>query len=239
MASDKRLALLQKTIGPSPWYWKTFPELRGNSGQRFVWNYHGNEGELAYLVTLGLEQEPSKPRLALNTHCVPFPLAPEWLGVWCTEPGALRIMCFDPDQLAGFSFAEIVGWFKGSNDKVYAATAPLVEFELSARLPEGAHKIDVPQEFRSLDELLLVSSRPAKTRDDAACNLYVLYPQAGLVEVLPQRWFTANQYEVGRQWIARMARDPESHRLIGEGVRMGTFELSEDGRDVAEWIEKS
>jgi hypothetical protein len=97
----------------------------------------------------------------------------------------------------------------------------------------------VPEQFRSLDELLLVSSRPARNRDDAACNVYVLYPQAGLVQVLPQRWFTATQYDVGRQWISRVARDPASHRLIGDGVRMGAFELSEDGCDLAEWIEKA
>jgi hypothetical protein len=239
MTSDKRLALLEKTPGPSPWYWKTFPEIRGHSGQRFTWTFHGNEGELAYLVTLGLEQEPSTPRLALNTHCTPFLIPPDRLGIWCPEPGMLRIMCFEVDQLAGFSFAEIVGWFKNSNDKVYAATAPLAELELSTRLADGTQKIEVPEEFRALDELLLVGPRPAKTRDDAAGNVYVLYPQAGLVEVLPQRWFTANQFEVGRQWIARVTRDPASHRLVGEGVRMGKFVLSEDGCDVAEWMEKS
>lgn len=239
MPSDKRLALLEKTPGPSPWYWKTFPPLRGASGQKFVWTYHGNEGELGYLATLGLEQEPSKPRLALNTHCVPFLIPPQRLGIWCPEPGALRVMCFDPDQLAGFSFAEIVGWFKNSSDKVYAATAPLAEFEVSTGLAAGTHKIEVPEELRSIDELLLVGSRPAKTRDDAACNVYVLYPQAGLLQVVPQRWFTANQYDVGRQWISRVARDPASHRLIGDGVRMGAFELSEDGCDLAEWIENA
>src|SRR5206468_2424337 len=103
MSSDKRLAVLQNAPGPSPWYWKAFPTLRGHSGQRFVWTYHGNEGELAYLVTLGLEQEPSTARLALNTFCTPFAIRPDRLGIWCPEPGALRILCFDLDKLAGFS----------------------------------------------------------------------------------------------------------------------------------------
>lgn len=238
MASDNRIAILQKTPGPSPWYWKTFPQLRGHSGQRFTWTYHGNEGELAYLVTLGLEQEPSTARLALNTFCTPFAIGSDRLGIWCPEPGGLRVLCFELDSLAGFSFAEIVGWFKQSNDKVYSATEPLAEFDISSRLPDGMQKIDVPEEFRSIDELLLVGSRPTKTRDDAAANIYVLYPQAGLVEVLPQPWFTANQFEIGRQWIARVARDPASHHLIGEGVRIGSFELSSDSSQVTDWIEK-
>jgi hypothetical protein len=238
MASEQRLALLEKTIGPSPWYWKTFPPVRSASGQSLGWTHHGNQGELAYLVTLGLEQEPSKLRLALNTFCVPFLVPPDRLGIWCPEPNALRIMCFDPDQMESFSFAEIVGWFKQSNDRVYATTPPLAEMEVSTRLPEGTHKLEIPDQFRSLDEMLLVGSRPAKNRDDAAANIYVLYPQAGLMQALPQRWFTAGQYDVGRQWIARVVRDPESSHLIGEGIRMGKFELSEDGCEVANWIEK-
>jgi len=238
MASDRRLELLKKAPGPSPWYWKTFPSLHGHSGQHFTWTYHGNEGELAYLVTLGLEQEPSTARLALNTFCTPFVINEDRLGIWCPDPGKLRILCFELDRLAGFSFAEIVGWFKQSSEKVYAATVPEAEFELSSRLPAGMQSIEVPEAFRGIDELLLVGSRPTKTRDEAAANIYVLYPQAGLVEVIPQRWFTAKEFDVGRQWIARVVRDPASHRLLAEGVRIGSFELTTDGTELNDWIEK-
>ena len=62
-----------------------------------------------------------------------------------------------------------------------------------------------------------------------AFALYVFYLHAGLVEVLPQKWFTAAQYEVGRQWITRAARDPESHRIVGECFGVGNFLLEEDG----------
>jgi hypothetical protein len=241
MSADKtrQLSLLQNSTGPSPWYWNTFPSLQSKSGQRFAWTFHGEQGDLAYLVTLGLESEPHRPRLALNTFCVPFTIGPDRLGIWCPEPGALRLMCFDPEQLVGFSFNVIVGWFKQSAEKVYSATEPLAEFELSTRLPEGTHKIEVPEEFRNLDELLLVASRAAKTRDDAASSVFVLYPQAGLVHVLPQRWFTANKYEVGKQWIARVVRDPETQRILGDGVRMGSFQLSDDGGEIDEWMETS
>ena len=118
------LAAIEKATGPSPWYWETFPTVVGQSRQRFVWTYHGTTGELAFLVTLSLEQEPNRPRLALNTFCVPFVIAPNLLGIWCPEPGGIRVMCFDPDQLAAFAIEEIVGWFKQSNDRVYSSTAP-------------------------------------------------------------------------------------------------------------------
>jgi hypothetical protein len=84
------------------------------------------------------------------------------------------------------------------------------------------HKIAVPSELATVDELIVPTSYKAMSNDDPAFALFVFYPQAGLVEVLPQKWFTAAQYRVGQQWITRAARDPESHRIVG-GCGVGTF----------------
>ena len=54
--------ILQRTVGPTPWYWKTFPAFNSVSGQRFTWTHHGSEGPVGYVVTLALQQEPAKPR---------------------------------------------------------------------------------------------------------------------------------------------------------------------------------
>ena len=48
---------LERTIGPAPWYWKTFPAFRSLRGQRFVWTHHGDQGPLGYLITLALDEE--------------------------------------------------------------------------------------------------------------------------------------------------------------------------------------
>ncbi len=234
---SRLLAAIEKSIGPSPWYWATFPAVMSHARQKFVWTYHGDSGDLSYLVTLSLEQEPNTPRLALNTFCVPFLIEPNLLGIWCPEPGGLRVMCFDPDGLAAFPIEEIVGWFKQSNDRVYSRTAPVAEFEVGRRFPEGTHKIEVPGIFHTVDELIAVGSFPARTREDSACAVYVVYPQAGLVEVVPQKWFTASQFDVGRQWISRVTRG-DDHRFIGEAVRVGKFQLTPDGLQIGEWIEK-
>ena len=238
-AKTRQQEIIQKAVGPAPWYWKTFPDVMGASQRRFQWRFHGNDGELAYLVTLGLEEEPDTPRLALNTYCRPFVTPSGKLGIWCPEPNATRIVCFDPGQLAAFPFTEIAGWFKPSNERIYAATSPLDELEIPTRLPAGTQKIEVPEALRDTDELLLISSCPARMKNDAMAAVFVLYPQAGLVEVLPQKWFTAEQYDVGPQWISRVARDPVTHRIVGEAVRIGSFELTDDGCEIATWIEKA
>lgn len=230
--------LVSKAIGPAPWYWKTFPAFRSTAGQRFVWTHQGEEGPLGYVVSLGLEQEPDRPRLALNTYCRPFLVAPGLLGVWCPEGRSIRLACFHPDTLKPFDLAEIAGWFKQSGERIYAHTEPVADFEVPLALEAGMHKIDVPAELAEVEELIVPTSYKALKQDDPAFALFVFYLHAGLVEVLPQQWFTASQYQVGKQWITRAERDPESHRIVGECFGTGIFLLEEDGRHLERWLEK-
>ena len=236
--SARAREFLSKTVGPTPWYWKTFPSFHSLAGQKFVWAHHGEQGPIAHLVTLGLEQQPDAARLALNTYCRPFLVEPNFLGVWCPEGRSIRLACFDPDQLKSFDLAEVAGWFKQSADRIYAASAPVADFEVSLALPPGTHKIAVPAELQSVDELIAPTSYKVMSKDDPAFALFVFYLQAGLVEVLPQKWFTAAQYKVGQQWITRAVRDPESQRIVGECFGAGTFLLEEDGCRLAEWLER-
>jgi hypothetical protein len=231
--------ILSTTIGPVPWYWETFPSFRSLSGQQFVWKHHGSQGSIANLVTLGLTQESDKTRLALNTYCRPFLMPPHSLGIWCPEGRSIRIACFDPDQLKSFDVAEVAGWFKPSSERIYSGTAPIADFETPLTLVAGTHKIEVPPELQSVDELIVPTSYKAMSDDEPAFALFVFYLQAGLVEVLPQRWFTRAQYRVGQQWITRAARDPESQRIFGECFGVGTFLLEEDGCRLAEWLDRS
>jgi hypothetical protein len=229
---------LERTVGPAPWYWKTFPEFRSHSQQRLVWTHHGDQGPVAYVVSLAPEHEPDKPRLAFNTYCRPFHVPPHYLGIWCPEGRSIRIVCFDTDRLETFELAEIAGWFKQSSDRIYAKTPPIADFEVPLTMSPGMHKIDVPPALSTVDELIVPTSYKAMSNDDPAFALFVFYLQAGLVEVLPQKWFTASQYQVGKQWISRAARDEESHRIFGECFGVGSFLLEEDGCRLAEWMEK-
>lgn len=229
---------LEQAVGPSPWYWEAFPSFTADSGDRFLWSHHGNQGPLGYVVTLSLQHESEKPRLALNTYCRPFLVPRSLIGVWCPEGRNIRLTCFDPDQLKAFDLAEIAGWFKQSGDRIYATTAPIADIEIPLSLAAGTHKINVPEQLREVDELIVPTSYPAKNNDDPAFALFVFYLRAGLVEVLPQRWFTASQYQIGKQWITRVTRDPETHRLIGECFGAGTFLLEEDGCRLERWLEK-
>jgi hypothetical protein len=229
--------LVEQTPGPAPWYWKSFPSVTTVSGTTFQWTYHGEQGSLAYLVTLNEPGKSNDPVLALNTYCTPFAMPDGRLGIWCPEGRSMiRLLAFDPQKLLPFPFEEIVGWFKNSGDRVYSKTEPVADFEFSAELPEGTHELHFPPEFTDVPEFGLTAARKAMSNEDPACAVFVVYPHAGLVQVLPQGWFHAGEYQVGQQWITRITRDPVSHRLIGDGFRIPAFCLSEDGKSVAAWL---
>src|SRR5260370_41860810 len=105
---------LASVTGPVAWYWQAFPPLTSAAGQRFVWTYHGESGPLAYLVSLALEREADKPRLALNTYARPFLVPPTHVGVWRPERPSIRLLWFDPDHTEAFDFAESAWWVKQS-----------------------------------------------------------------------------------------------------------------------------
>lgn len=229
---------LAHTIGPAPWYWKTFPSIVLDSGQRGLWEQHGEEGALAHIVSLAPEANRDQPRLALNTYTRAFPVGTNRLGIWCPEGRNLRFTCFDPANMRSFDFSEIAGWFGKSSERIYAATEPLCDFEFPVNLGAGMHNLEVPPELREIDELIVPTTYRERGQDDPAMALFVFYFQAGLVEILPQRWFTAAQYQVGRQWITRVARDPQSHRIFGECFGAGNFLLEQDGVSLERWIDQ-
>ena len=198
-----------------------------------------NKGRSPTLLLL----DSSRNQTRLASHSTPI-AGHFWCRRISSASGArkgrnIRLTCFDPDQLKAFDLAEVAGWFKPSSDRIYSATAPVADFEVPLTLGPGMHKIEPPAELATVDELIVPTSYKAMSNDDPAFALFVFYPQAGLVEVLPQKWFTAAQYRVGQQWITRAARDPESHRIVGECFGVGTFLLEEDGCRLAEWLERS
>jgi hypothetical protein len=144
ISSPRLRDILAKTVGPAPWYWKTFPAVN-SVNQRFAWAHHGNQGALGYVVSLGLEQEPDKARLALNTYCRPFSVPDSRLGIWCPEGRSIRLTCFDPVQLKAFDLAEVAGWFKPSSERIYAATGPVAEFEVPLSLKGACTRSKCPK----------------------------------------------------------------------------------------------
>jgi hypothetical protein len=164
-----------------------------------------------------------------------FPVRPNLFGAWFpafseSDPRTLsevRVLCFDPDELPSVS-----GPTQSSGRVYYSAGAvPVSQFTIIVTLRKGDNSLAIASEFGSIDELLIVSNHAG---DEASTAIYAVYPQRATVVVFPQIWFKG--FDDGYQWIARVTRYPANRALIGDGVRIGKFVLTEDGCHLARWI---
>jgi hypothetical protein len=106
---------------------------------------------------------------------------------------------------------------------------PTSSVEIAASLPAGVHKQEFPDEFRSIQEMLLPVPCPSDSKGPA-CAIFSLRPSTQEVRVYPQYWFTREKFDIGYQWIARVNRDAITGRIHGEGMRVSPFRLAEDNR---------
>ena len=111
------------------------------------------------------------------------------------------------------------------------------EFSQSLMPPGSEIRIEVPDAWKIYDETLVLADMMDGSNffDKMSRAIYSFDWKTKKVRVIPQDWFNRGSYDFGYQWIARVARTEEG-KIIGEGVRLGTFELSEDGRSVARWL---
>jgi len=152
------------------------------------------------------------------------------LGVWCPEGRSIRLTVFDPDKLQPFDLAEIAGWFKQSSDRIYFQD-PTDRGVRGASYSWPWNAQDQPPTGTGLqsNELIVPTSYKATSNDDPAFALFVLYLQAGLVEVFAAEMVHRLAIS-GRQTMdfTRVPRPGVSSHLR-ECLWRGTFLLEEDG----------
>jgi hypothetical protein len=141
----------------------------------------------------------------------------------------MEIVVYDLDDLEPLQFdpARVSNLLREERRLVLASRPPLANLLLSHALTDGIHTGYYLHEADDLDEVLLIAD--GGDPNVAAYLVYVWSPRLGRIEVLPQRWFTAREFDLGYEWITRVARDPQTGRLIGDGTRIAPFELDESG----------
>lgn len=175
--------------------------------------------------------------MAVGMYSRSFFIPPAYLGLWFVQGGFARVCCFDPETLPQFPLSHLNAETRDdleSGRRPYYATAhsdyqsidPACRLAIDPSLPAGVHKAEVPPRFRAVQELLLV----------VESIIVSLRPRSGDFTILPQEWLTGDQFDPGYQWITRVARHPKTGRLVGDGIRIAAFELTEDGCHLARWL---
>ena len=233
---DEIHSLLHNSMGPYPWYDGQLQDLTIGD-KKFKWS--GNRSNILIQVL------QNKPLLVLGTYANAFLAAPGYIGVlgkkWQIENGEILGNSF---VVSVFDVANMeplpLNFDTDSKDKTglpYAAgVKPVEEFNVPNNLEEGTHGIYRSLIVNSMPELMFMASGPLRNgkSDDSlpAASVYIWRPKTGSVEVIPQKWFTGDKYDLGYQWITQVMRNPKTGNIIGSGIRLPEFELDSSGKNL-------
>jgi len=222
------------------------PEPRG----ALTWRSAG-EAPNASATTL-LVAPTGEPLLVLDFHCYVTPLAPPRFLVWHSEgtlgdgdysaSAAVRFRVFDADALTPITdLTATLSEMPAEKNGVGFSGGEVASVAVPTSLRDGQNRVDFPPEMHTLDEILVLAN---STADLAAGNywqeehlrIWIVRPRDGNVEVIPQDWFNHGSYDFAYQGVTRIARDPSSGRIVGEGFRLDAFVLDKSNRRVAKWL---
>jgi hypothetical protein len=190
--------------------------------ERAIWN-----SGLALLN----EQGSGKPVLALNIFADAFIADPGYIGIYTNTDTNGRHSHFSVSVLALNRLAAMdIPRLRrhGSGPHFFAACDPVEHFEFNDGLAAGIHRLPRSRYLRSIPEALIVAYGPSNEtgNDRPSQSIYSWRPSKGILEVLPQRWFTNRQYDKG---ISVVARHPKTARLWVSGGQSPDCELDESG----------
>jgi hypothetical protein len=108
--------------------------------------------------------------------------------------------------------------------------SPVASMNLNTSVIDENTFATFPAELQNIDELLILCMSPAiaiqgGTRANLA--LLVAKPKQSGYQLYPQDWFHSADLDFGYQWVTRVARDPQTGRVHGEGFRISPFELDD------------
>jgi hypothetical protein len=226
-----RYTVPTNTPGPSPWYLR-----EGDSPvSRFRWRRAG-DGNIRAGKTL-LEGESGVVTI-LDFHNYVLPLEDDTLLVWRqrhtdtgpTEPVVMTIL--QPALLPPLADS-----IDAALDRMKAQDLPILfegQPQAEVRLDTDAAKrtgINFPAPLHALDELLVLCgssyANPSPSWECSNLALMLARPREGSIALYPQDWFNSGGLDYGYQWVTRVARDPATAHIHGEGIRISPFVLDD------------
>jgi hypothetical protein len=192
------------------------------------------------------------PLLVLDFHCYVRPLTPPRFLLWHpegspagglrSEATAVRFRVIDADGLVPLpDVAAATRAMRADGESIAFAAGQIASSRVPTSLPDGRTGFAFASAMQELDELLVLVHSTAggatsNYADDMRLRLWIVRPVDGTVDVVPQDWFNHGAYDFDYQWVTRVAREPGTGRIVGEGVRLSPFALDDSYRRVAEWL---
>jgi hypothetical protein len=229
-------AVPKNTPGPSPWYMRDCEA----PGAGLHWRVAGDGAETAGKTLL---VGPAGVYAVLDFQNYAMPLGGGFLAIWHqrhttqgpTEPVVITLL--KPLQLEPLSGDEpslCKSLTKGGHRLLYQGQPEaVVRLETTRQHQRG---IEFLPPLQAVGELLILchssyaNAEPNWERSNLA--LMVVDTRLGTLDLYPQDWFNAGDLDFGYQWVTRVARDPSTGCVHGEGIRISPFRLAESLRSL-------
>jgi hypothetical protein len=241
---ERLRALLDTVPGPTPWQVNTLLTPSRAKEKNLRWRKSGNQ------VVLG-EGEDGPAYLALGSYCYAVPVDTDKLLLWyqlmTNHPLSFqnaKIHLLDIESLQPLDIIPDLETRRTRGESpVEFHAGSLAEVEILVSWAKGKHVVRFPEELQLVHELLLLIEIEAKghgllghfgpKNERALC---VLKPRDNTIEVFPLDWWNKGNFDFGYEWITKVARDPMTGNIVGEGIRILPFLMDQSCKFLG-WIE--
>jgi hypothetical protein len=215
--------------GPSPWYLSIYPKLSTTFGE-LAWGTDENGNTV-------LKTIEGFPLAILGNYCYVCSLSHTRFLVWYEECGKqFKFDVIDASKLQIINDTPLaLHRLKEERKKVVIFNDAITSFAMPTSIAEGIRIIEFPEVLKEIEELLVLF-RPNPYPDKMNLCLMIMHPRENTLEVIPQEWYNEGKFDYGYQWITRVARDPITAKIFGEGIRLGEFVLDDENRKIEKWL---
>lgn len=229
--------VVRPAVGPSPWAWRDRSHVL--RGQQYRFREFTSEEKLSGLIKIVDPRD--RVLLILDFQCyarfMDDGLVLLWWETTAQTTKSIAFCSFRFDQLAAIENPSQAAAEMRAQKNRTSSLNGIEVVTYPCLFDAGEHNIDAPAQWSVFEETLVLADYAAGGNSfDKMCRaIFVFDWKNRKVTVLPQDWFNNGDYDFGYQWIARVART-ESGIIVGEGIRLGAFELDETGRQVKLWL---
>lgn len=222
--------ILDEAPGPTPWYIAAGTrQIPSNRGLLTWWD--ATSGAKQGGGKKALTTPDGKALALFNYYCHVKLLDHRRLLAWTTNtpypPNLVYFRVLDIDQLVAIQDVEnACGEMDASGLRWLAMGGDVASITVPVNLEAGTTLWEFPPQMHVLDELLILCH-------GTETSLWIIRPREGAVDVYPQDWFNHGDYDFGYQWLTRVARDPETGEIVGDGIRMEFFVLDDSFRQLS------
>jgi hypothetical protein len=227
---------LKNVPSPCPWYFTpTFPRVPSSQGLA-RWTVIGPCNYVALNDPFG------RTIAVVGMYSYVMPLT-DASFVICYQRGdqqnptpPVHLAEFAVEQLVPFEVADaLLERFRPKRVPYYVEGGRVFSIEVPTTSLATLH-LEFPEPLSRVDEILIIARSSAIVYEGHmgahdSC-LLIARPRSGTVDFYPQDWFNLGEFDYGYQWITRVARDSESGRVIGDGIRLAPFTLDESCRQL-------